>query len=88
MHIKFLFSILCLFLLATTISIPSSAQYSAGLITALQTKGWKILDKSEEVRKLSGLPPYGNLTRYVQIVNYKFKKGKPNQQKSTVSSIH
>ena len=74
MPTRSLFSILGLFLLMIGISIPSSAQHPAGLITTLQAKGWKMVYKSEEIRELPGQPPYENLTREVQIVVYTFEK--------------
>ena len=62
---KTLFLTLNMSFLLAGVSILSPADNPRRPFTAWQAKGWKIRYKSEERKKLPGLPPYKNLTRDV-----------------------
>ena len=71
---KMLFLTLGMSFFLAGVSIPSPADDTSRPITSLQAKGWKIRSKSEERKKLPGLPPYESLARDMHIVYYELEK--------------
>lgn len=66
---------LSVFLIGASIPPGSHAGDPTRPIANLKADGWKVTKKTEEKKELPGIAPYENLTRVVQIINYRLEKG-------------
>lgn len=67
--------VVAMLLIGAAILSGPRAQDQTPSIAALQADGWRIIEKTERQDRLPGLPPYENLVRVVQIVQYRLRKG-------------